>query len=601
MNPSISVRNLGNVVTFIPYPYKGGLQEYAIELSRRLRIPIVMVASNNKSLWVEIEYLSRALNSKSFILSADVEVFRNPLVLNPGGYKELKRILREFDIIHSHGPFPLTSDLALSGLNYIFTYHFDIELTSTIANMIARVYKNLMLRKTLKHARIITTTSHAFIEESRLLKRFREKTEVLPLRVKTPKNLNQLMNISIAQDIEQVRGQMSKAYLFAVFELNDYNYLKMPWRVIVEVVPQLSRAMPDSTFYILTDSKSTSKVKSVLEKGDKVRVITISKPVLRYPYKGLMQTVKILKQRLNIEALVVFSGVNLHVWMRIAKSLNIKTLVIMFLTPIYTWRELAVITLRFFPRLFKYGTFLDPVDFIKLCHENALARFILPISRKIGLPDHQSVHVIIMHDNAFNLFKKLGFRAHKATPRLTYMRKEQKLTCSNTNDRIRIAYFGPLVLARGYDIEVELSKKLSKEVPATVTLSSRSKLANNFLKKLSGTNLNVVEKFFRSFEEIVQEAESYDLIILPFRFVLSDIPLVVLELACSGTLVVTTSYSHVTRSSPNLLVLDIDELGNADKIVKLANLARRIHYRYHYIISWEDLVLLMKRILGGEE
>ncbi|MEM2288550.1 MAG: hypothetical protein QXE66_01960 [Desulfurococcaceae archaeon] len=395
---------------------------------------------------------------------------------------------------------------------------------------------------------------------------------------------------------------MSKAYLFSVFDLNDYNYLKMPWRIVVEVLPPLSKAMPDSTFYILTDSKQTRKLREILERNNNVKLISLNTPVLRYPYKGLVQTIESLKKRFNIEVLVVFSGVNLHVWMRVAKLLEIKKLVIVFLTPIYTWRELAVIATKLIPRLLMYGTFVDFLDFVKLCYENVLARFVSSISRNIiKLTKDYDVHVIVMHYNAFSLFKSLEFKVHIAVPKLILVGKKQRSQWHSPNEMPRIAYFGPLILARGYDIVIELSRRLPKDTPVMVTLFSRSKLPNSLLSKLSSNNLNVVERFFENFEEIVRVAESHDLIVLPFRFVLSDIPLAVLELACSGTLVVTTPYSHVTKSCPNLVILDINELNDTGKVIELAYFAKKIYSRYHYAISWGDFVDLLKKVLRGED
>ncbi|MEM4452665.1 MAG: hypothetical protein QW182_05630 [Thermosphaera sp.] len=395
---------------------------------------------------------------------------------------------------------------------------------------------------------------------------------------------------------------MSKAYLFSVFDLNDYNYLKMPWRIIVEVLPSLSKVMPDSTLYILTDGKQTRKLREMFERSNNVKLISLNNPVLRYPYKGLVQTIESLKKRFNIETLVVFSGVNIHVWMRVAKLLKIKKLVIVFLTPIYTWKELAVIAVKFIPRLLMYGTFVDFLDFVKLCYENALARFVLPIARNIlKLNKDCDVHIIVMHHNAFSLFKRLKFKVHIVVPKLLLVEKKQRSHWLSPNEVPRIAYFGPLILARGYDIVVELSRRLPKDTPVMVTLFSRSKLTRNLLNKLSSANLNVFERFFENLEEIMQVAEGYDLIVLPFRFILSDIPLVVLELASSGTLVVTTSYSHVTKSCPNLVILDINELSDASKVIELANFAKKIYSRYHYAISWADFVDLLKKVLRGED
>ncbi|MEM3385523.1 MAG: glycosyltransferase family 4 protein [Nitrososphaeria archaeon] len=182
MNPNIITRIAGNVAAFIPYPYKGGLQEYAIELSRRLGLPLIAVASSNRFIQTEIEDLFRTFNNLH-VLYTDVEIFRNPILINLNGYKELKKVLKEFDVIHFHGPFPITGDFVLKGLIYVFTYHFDIELTSPLANTIARLYEGLMLRRTLQDAKVITVTSNFFIEESRLLRDFRRKIKILPLGI----------------------------------------------------------------------------------------------------------------------------------------------------------------------------------------------------------------------------------------------------------------------------------------------------------------------------------------------------------------------------------------------------------------------------------
>lgn len=390
---------------------------------------------------------------------------------------------------------------------------------------------------------------------------------------------------------------MTGVYLFAVFDLNDYNYLKMPWRIIMEIIPPLSFMMPKSNFYILTDTKPVFKVKEILEKNSNVKVISLNAHVLRYPYRGLLQAIKVLKKQLNIETLVVFTGINLFMWIKIAKLLSFKVLVLVFLTPIYTMEELALITAKSIPRLFRYGTFSDFLDFVKLQYENVFVRLILLLSRKAELLGEQRTHLIVMHDNAFNLFTKLHLRVYKAVPKLIHVKKKPKQTYFRANKMPRIAYFGPLILARGYDIVVELSGN----IPYTITLFSRTEFTHDFSRKFSRSNLNIIKKLFNSFEDIVQVSENYDLILLPFRFVLSDIPLVVLELACSGSLVVTTPYSHISKFSGNLLLLDINQLEDTDKIIKLADFANRIPNKYFHTISWEELVNLLDRILRSEE
>ncbi|MEM1773410.1 MAG: glycosyltransferase family 4 protein [Desulfurococcaceae archaeon] len=180
-----SAKIVNNVATLIPYPYRGGLQEYAIELSRRLRIPLIIVASNNRSLQIEIEELFKTFGRNLYVFYADFDVFRNPLLFNLDKYNELRKILKEFELIHFHGPFPLSGDLVLRKLSYIFTYHFEIELRSIFANTIAKLYGSLMLRRTLENAKVITVTSEVFVRESRFLNEFRDKVVILPLGIDT--------------------------------------------------------------------------------------------------------------------------------------------------------------------------------------------------------------------------------------------------------------------------------------------------------------------------------------------------------------------------------------------------------------------------------
>lgn len=245
MNPNIITRIAGNVATFIPYPYKGGLQEYAIELSRRLGLPLIAVVSSDRLTPTEIEDLFRTFNKNSHVLYADVEVLRNPIIINLNRYKELKKVLKEFDVIHFHGPFPVTGDFILKGLTYVFTYHFDIELTSPLANTIARLYECLMLRRTLRDAKVITVTSNAFIEESRLLRDFKRKIKILPLgisahdltptyqyldkiifigRIVPEKGIHVLLNA-----FKKLAAELTDLELYIIgrpVDFNYYNYLK---------------------------------------------------------------------------------------------------------------------------------------------------------------------------------------------------------------------------------------------------------------------------------------------------------------------------------------------------------------------------------------
>jgi glycosyltransferase involved in cell wall biosynthesis len=174
-----------SILTFIPFPYYGGLQEFAIKLACRLRTPMLVIG-NRHAVPNDIMGELRVHGIDVYWVQQELSVFRNPLIINPRTYYKVVRLLKEYDVIHFHGPFPLVGDVVLSNnVRFIFTYHYDVELRNTALNSIARVYNHSLLSKTLRRAKIVTTSSKYFIVESPYLKRFSHKVEVLPLGVDT--------------------------------------------------------------------------------------------------------------------------------------------------------------------------------------------------------------------------------------------------------------------------------------------------------------------------------------------------------------------------------------------------------------------------------
>jgi hypothetical protein len=114
----------------------------------------------------------------------------------------------------------------------------------------------------------------------------------------------------------------AKNILFAIFDLNDTNYTKMPWALFVRTLPIIAERIPDAKIYVLTDTKNCSTVRRLIEK-DNLKLILSSRPILRYPYKGLSATLEVLCKRLDIDTLVVLSGWSIHVWNRIAGYLYV--------------------------------------------------------------------------------------------------------------------------------------------------------------------------------------------------------------------------------------------------------------------------------------
>lgn len=182
--PNINVDKI--TMTLVPYPHIRGLQEYVIELSRRLGLSLVVVASNNESLRVEIVELHRILNKDLHVFyAANFDVYRNPVLIYLNRLRELRKVLREFEVAHFYGQSPFMGSLILHGLDHIFTHHFDIALASLLANVVARIYDNLLLKEVLRDTGVLKTSDRAFVEKSHLLNSFNKRLVILPLGLDT--------------------------------------------------------------------------------------------------------------------------------------------------------------------------------------------------------------------------------------------------------------------------------------------------------------------------------------------------------------------------------------------------------------------------------
>jgi hypothetical protein len=359
--------------------------------------------------------------------------------------------------------------------------------------------------------------------------------------------------------------------------------MKMPWALFIKTLPIIAEKMPNVRIYILTDTKDCVVVKKLIEK-ENLKLIPISKPILRYPYRGLLGTLKILCENLGIDILVVLSGWNLHVWNSVADKLRIKSLVLIVLTPVYRMDELLKISLDYFTSFLKYGEPKDVVYLIKLIFENLMVRLILRVVKPLD-----KFTVVVASESCKKLFQRCGFRTFKIGLNLKFDVPRSHVSLDQYRNTPSIAYFGPPIIARGYDIVVELAKaSQSQDISFVLYLREPlSIIAEKRIARKDIRNLKIVFKFFRSTEELVIEARKHHLLLLPFRIVVSDFPLVLMEILCSGRLVVTTQYSHAdVVKVPNLITLDLAQVRNPDIVRRLVEKGIKIPVKSCYI-DWE--------------
>jgi hypothetical protein len=203
--------------------------------------------------------------------------------------------------------------------------------------------------------------------------------------------------------------------------------------------------------------------------------------------------------------------------------------------------------------------------------------------------------IIVASEDSKELFQNHGFVTYKINFKLKYNITGDRIFQSKSNPSI--AYFGVPLIARGYDIVIELAKP-TPDIDFVLYL--RERLPAIARKKMHKglRNLRTVFKFFHSMEDLIAEARRHNLLLLPFRFVISDFPLVVVEVLCSGRLVVTTKYSHVDLiKMPNLVTLDLVQVKNPSIIRRLAEREFSIPISSCYI-DWEFVADELSRFLG---
>jgi rhamnosyl/mannosyltransferase len=156
------------------YPYMGGIEQHLYvvsnELSRRVSLEVVVANTSLRTTrenvnGVSVTRCGSFANVASTSLSATMAF-------------ELSR--RSYDVLHLHLPNPMGAASYLASRKphrhrLIVTYHSDVVRQ----RVLARVYAPLV-EEVLKRASTIIATSPNYVESSEVLRRFREKTVVIP-------------------------------------------------------------------------------------------------------------------------------------------------------------------------------------------------------------------------------------------------------------------------------------------------------------------------------------------------------------------------------------------------------------------------------------
>ena len=135
---------------------------------------------------------------------------------------------------------------------------------------------------------------------------------------------------------------------------------------------------------------------------------------------------------------------------------------------------------------------------------------------------------------------------------------------NNSRSKITVGYFGPPYLTRSFDDVVKffvwLNKKNQKIYQKLITRIDRDDLRE--VEKLYASKLNkkkckIVSGFLNR-DELLEELLEINVLILPFKIVMAELPIVVLEALELGIPVITTEDSgiaEITKNQTNVLML----------------------------------------------
>jgi len=144
-----------------------------------------------------------------------------------------------------------------------------------------------------------------------------------------------------------------------------------------------------------------------------------------------------------------------------------------------------------------------------------------------------------------------------------------------------IGYFGPPFTTRSFDDIILFfswlnrnNYNLNKTIITRIERDDLKKKAEKYLNKLKDdTKLKIVSGFLDR-QSLANELSEIDVLILPFKIVMSELPIVVLEALELGISIVTTKDSGIetiTKNQKNVLMLNNFSKDNYKEILEFIN------------------------------
>lgn len=243
------------------YPQVGGAEVYTINIARQLKdmgweVSVVTTGKSRLNAFEVIEGMT------VYRLKTLITLSNTPVGL--GWRRDLKRIfsVEKPDVINAHTPVPFIADVAqraCGGIPFVLTYHNDLAKDSRFAKFLTWAANRLLIGPTLRGSDRIVATSDYYVEESRYLKRHKEKVRVVSPGV----------NVSIFNSQVIVTPDLSARFLgqrviLFVGSLNKSHRHK-GLDVLISAFERIHRESPDTRLVVVGQGDGMEMYKSMAE------------------------------------------------------------------------------------------------------------------------------------------------------------------------------------------------------------------------------------------------------------------------------------------------------------------------------------------------
>ncbi|MGA7922770.1 MAG: glycosyltransferase [Thermoplasmata archaeon] len=176
------------VIVPLPPSYRGGTEEYAYQVARRLadHWPVQIVTTN-----VRWDPTTESVPTGSIPIERIParELLERPVVLGAHARRQLRRAVGASSLVHLHMPFPMVERwvagwAARAQIPLVLTYHMDAEVgpdvLRPVRTLVQGAYRRFSARPALAQAAKVVSNSRGYAEESPVLSSYLSKVQVIP-------------------------------------------------------------------------------------------------------------------------------------------------------------------------------------------------------------------------------------------------------------------------------------------------------------------------------------------------------------------------------------------------------------------------------------